>query len=83
MARMTNKYDEEAPAFLVMRKWGSISAFAQALGKAPTTVTRWLESGHILGRFQAEIIAAARRDGKSIEPKDFVDMRLFADSETA
>lgn len=80
MARLTDKYDEGAPAFLVMKKFGAISAFAQALGKTPSTVTRWIANGYIFGKFHAEIIAAAKRDGITIVPTDFVDMRLFDDS---
>ena len=77
MAKITDRYDEGAPAFLIMIKWGSISAFAHALGKTPSTVTRWIENGYIFGKFHAEIIAAADRDGKALAPTEFVDMRLF------
>jgi hypothetical protein len=73
------RIDPEAPASRIMRRWGSNSAFARAIGKTHSTTQRWLITGEIPPDEQEGIIAAAKRDRVKppIRPTDFVDERKF------
>ncbi len=79
VARKPNpKIDSEAPAARIAALWGNASRFARAIDKSPSTLQVWLEAGSIPPAYHAEVIAAARRDGKKLKPDHFVDRRLFA-----
>lgn len=70
--------DPQSPASIVAGLWGSNSAFARAIGKTHSTTQKWLQNGAIPAEYHADIVAAARRDGKRLKPTHFVDARLFA-----
>jgi hypothetical protein len=62
-------------------KWGTNARFARSIGRTPSTTQRWLENGWIPSQNHAEVIEAARRDDIIVRPLDFVDVRLFNDTE--
>lgn len=74
---MTNTIDREAPASLIAAKFGSPSKLAQAIGRTPSTVQRWLVKGHIPSDYHADVIKAAKAGKVALEPIDFVDKRAF------
>jgi DNA-binding transcriptional regulator YdaS (Cro superfamily) len=78
MRKPNPKIDRDAPAWRIASLWGSPSKFARAIGKTPSTVQRWLESGIIPAEHHPAIAEAARRDRKGLRPADFVDQRAFA-----
>ena len=72
--------DRGAPAAIIAEKFGGLSRFSAAIGKAPSTVHRWLVKGHIDGAYHGEIMAAAQLAGNLVEgerllPLDFIDTR--------
>lgn len=75
-------FDDHLPAVKIMRKWGSNAAFANALGRAPSTTFRYLKQGYPVANdmraLYGDIHTAAKRDGIELKPEDFVDLRLFA-----
>lgn len=62
----------DTPALRVIILFGGITPLAKAISKPGSTVQRWLESGFIPPRYQAEILAAAGRDGIDLKPETFV-----------
>lgn len=75
-----SRIDRDAPASVVAAKFGGLSRFAEAIGKSPSTVHRWLVKGHIDGSYHAGILHAAQQPGRLVngamlEPLDFVDVR--------
>lgn len=83
-----NPIDRGAPASVVVDKFGGLSQFSAAIGKAPGTVHRWLVRGHISGAYHAGIMAAAQVpgnlvDGAKLAPLDFVDTRRPEDRANA
>lgn len=73
----TAKIDPEAPASLIISKFPSNNAFAQALGRRASTTRRWLVGGSIPAEYHAEVIEAAEKMSVKLVPTDFVDLRLF------
>jgi hypothetical protein len=79
MTRTPNpKYDPESPIAAIVALYPSRSAFARALGRTPSTIQRWLEKGAVDAEYQAEVLAALRRDfpKRRFGPEIFVDQRL-------
>lgn len=64
--------DDAMPASRIAAKFGGCTGFATALGKAPSTVHRWLVSGFIPGKYQNDVLAAAKEKRISIKPADFI-----------
>jgi hypothetical protein len=57
----------------VITKLGGVLATARLLGhRNASTVQGWKERGFIPPKRQAEVLQAARRAGKELEPDDFV-----------
>jgi hypothetical protein len=63
---------EATPALLVIIKFGGLTGLADALGKRPSTVQRWMESGFIPPRYQGEILSIAAIQGVHLDPAIFV-----------
>ena len=68
------------PAVSRAAKFGGLSRLANAIGKSPSTVHRWLVRGHIDGLYHGEVMAAAQVPGNLVAgaklvPLDFVDAR--------
>lgn len=55
----------------IIDKFGGVRPCAAALGKAPTTVQSWKDSGHIPAKHQASVLEAAKRVGIDLSPADF------------
>ena len=66
------KIDRTKPAFLVAERFGGVVAFANALGKAPSTCHRWLESGLIPSRHMTAVLEAARERKIKLKAQDFI-----------
>jgi hypothetical protein len=62
------KHRPATPALMVAIKFGGMTALADALGKRPSTVQRWMESGFIPPKYQAEIQSAAVRMAIDFDP---------------
>lgn len=62
------------PALRVVIAFGGLTKLADALGKRPSTVHRWLESGLIPARHQADTLAAAAKMGIDLDPATFVPL---------
>ena len=67
------KIDRTKPAFLIAEKFGGIVAFARALGKAPSTCHRWLESGLIPAKHQSLVLERARALRIRVRAEDFIE----------
>jgi len=86
MARGPNpNVDPESPAAKIAARFDRnelprASSLAKALGKAPSTVQRWLYMGSIPSENHAEVVRAGRAKGITLKPADFVDPRAFAKS---
>jgi len=55
----------------IIRKFGSQQRVAELLGIWQTAVSGWVRRGAIPARRQAELLAAARREGIELGPADF------------
>lgn len=64
--------DREAPASRIAAKFGGINALARALNKSPSTVYRWIQSGLIPARYQAEVLNVAKALKIKMGPGDFI-----------
>jgi transcriptional regulator with XRE-family HTH domain len=63
---------------LIARGFKSQGHLAREIGKAPSTVSNYAETGNIPHPVQREIILAARRLGFTVEPDDFFEPELRA-----
>lgn len=81
MTDTAKEYDQGSPAWRTIMKWGTNARFARSIGRTPSTTQRWLENGWIPPQNHGEVIEAARRDYIIVRPLDFVDVRLFNDTE--
>jgi hypothetical protein len=82
MRQNNPKVDPESPAAKIAAKFDRrgnprASGLANALGKTPSTVQRWLEKGFIPAENHGEVVTAARSSKITIKPEDFVDARAF------
>lgn len=73
--------DRSAPAAIIAEKFGGLAEFARSFDppKAPSTVHRWLESGLIPAKHQADVLDAARRKKIKLRPQDFIPQRAAAE----
>lgn len=62
----------DTPALRVIILFGGLTALAVAIGKRPSTVQRWLDTGYIPPRYQADILSAAQERGIDLKPETFV-----------
>jgi hypothetical protein len=69
--------DRGAPASVIANKFGGTVAFANALGRNPSTVHGWIVKGFIPPELNAAVMkAAAEAEPKvKLKPLDFVDTR--------
>jgi len=56
----------------IIEKFGGTRRCAAAVGKAPSTVQSWKDSGFIPARHQAMVLEAARSLGIELSPSDFI-----------
>jgi hypothetical protein len=56
----------------IIQKFGGNSALARALGKGPSTVRYWAQTGRIPAKRQGDILALAKEKGIALRPVDFV-----------
>lgn len=60
----------------VISRFGGQSALARLIGKRPSTVQHWSQTGIVPSKWQPIILEAARNKGISLEPVDFVPVQL-------
>lgn len=76
--KQKNIVDEDGSAARIARLFGNAFRLAKAIGRSSGTVHRWLVNGFIPHEYHAEVWQAAKREGVTLAPIDFVNMRDFA-----
>jgi hypothetical protein len=66
------KIDPNKPAARIVKKFGGIVAFAEKLGKAPSTCHRWLVSGLIPAKHQGLVLERARKHRIKLKAEEFI-----------
>ena len=62
------------PAKLIIERFGSQTALAEAIGKPQSTIQYWSRTGTIPVKWRSLIQEAARQRGLEIAPLDFVEI---------
>ena len=66
--------ENKTPAEFVIEAFGGVRALARALGKSPSTVSRWRSTkGLIPSSVQAEIIRLAREKGLAVTHQNLIE----------
>lgn len=63
---------ESNPARRIIKKFGSQTSLASAIGTKQTTVAHWSKTGNIPSKWHNKIMVAANAKGQTIEPADFL-----------
>lgn len=68
----SDRIDKEAPAYVVVDKFGGLAEFCRITGWPTSTVHDWLVKGLIPADRQARTLELSKEHRKPVKPTDFV-----------